>query len=352
MPVPTVTCPDLKRPVQLQAVSASTFYKLASLKRLKCQEATATDVPLATTSTLSILNPYNAPFKTFKTQQEAYSYLDRHPCAALLRTFAQELSTKGQREFIVTSAELFWQRYKELPATSRHHYEIIRQGAPCNLYFDLEFCPKTNPGIECPALVQLLLCEVARQLHHLFDIPWHDSFAVELDSSTPQKISRHVIVAVPGVAFADACHAGQFARLVLLRLLQRGHYSSMAGQMLVRTKDGTGLTTFVDMGVYTRNRAFRLYLSSKYGKHAVLKLTSRYGGANRCPQAAFYDGLVSIQHCSSWRKGHVRCSCRRGGVLQQVPVQQNGQTTQHPSQSSLKAEQQPHEQPQQQYCGC
>jgi DNA-directed primase/polymerase protein len=30
------------------------------------------------------------------------------------------------------------------------------------------------------------------------------------------------------------------------------------------------MTSFVDMSVYTRNRAFRLYLSSKAGKEEVL----------------------------------------------------------------------------------
>lgn len=32
---------------------------------------------------------------------------------------------------------------------------------------------------------------------------------------------------------------------------------------------------FVDGGVYTRNRAFRLFLSSKAGKEAVLQLTGQ-----------------------------------------------------------------------------
>lgn len=65
--------------------------------------------------------------------------------------------------------------------------------------------------------------------------------------------SRHLIICLPGLAFADACHAGRFARCVLLRLLHTAVHSSCYGQLLVRNKDG-GLTTFVDMGVYTRNR--------------------------------------------------------------------------------------------------
>lgn len=46
-------------------------------------------------------------------------------------------------------------------------------------------------------------------------------------------------------------------------------------------------------------RAFRLYLSSKYGKTACLRLTNRFGGAMLDPQAAFHDLLISVLHSSS-----------------------------------------------------
>jgi hypothetical protein len=52
----------------------------------------------------------------------------------------------------------------------------------------------------------------------------------------------------------DACALCRFARVVLLRLLARGRHNSLASGLLVRNKEGDGLSTFVDMGVYTRNR--------------------------------------------------------------------------------------------------
>jgi hypothetical protein len=64
---------------------------------------------------------------------------------------------------------------------------------------------------------------------------------------------RHLVFKLPGLTFADACHAGRFARCVMLRLLAVGMHSSSHAQLLVANKDG-GLTTFLDMGVYTRNR--------------------------------------------------------------------------------------------------
>jgi len=44
--------------------------------------------------------------------------------------------------------------------------------------------------------------------------------------------------------------------------------------LFVKNKDGHE-TTFVDLGVYSRNRAFRLYLSSKASKKLPLKVTDR-----------------------------------------------------------------------------
>lgn len=65
--------------------------------------------------------------------------------------------------------------------------------------------------------------------------------------------TRHLIVRLPGLAFADVCHAGRFARCVLLHLLHQGQHCSKPGALLVLKREG-GLTSFVDMGVYTRNR--------------------------------------------------------------------------------------------------
>jgi hypothetical protein len=41
----------------------------------------------------------------------------------------------GGRKFIATTYAEFWRRYSALPPALRHHYEIVRQGSPCHLYF-------------------------------------------------------------------------------------------------------------------------------------------------------------------------------------------------------------------------
>ena len=63
---------------------------------------------------------------------------------------------------------------------------------------------------------------------------------------------------------------------------------------------GTEETLLVDLGVYTRNRSFRLYLSSKAGKDAVLDCTGGCTGgyldmhARKRPQAALVGGSEAI----------------------------------------------------------
>ena len=46
-----------------------------------------------------------------------------------------ESGPNGARRFIVSTYAEFWRRYEAVPPKQRHHYEIIREGAPCHLYF-------------------------------------------------------------------------------------------------------------------------------------------------------------------------------------------------------------------------
>lgn len=43
----------------------------------------------------------------------------------------------------------------------RHVYEIIREGSPCRMYFDLEFARAHNPGLDGEGLVQSWISVVA-----------------------------------------------------------------------------------------------------------------------------------------------------------------------------------------------
>ncbi|CAN0373781.1 unnamed protein product, partial [Hapterophycus canaliculatus] len=77
----------------------------------------------------------------------------------------------------------------------RHVYEIIRDGCPCRMYFDLEFARESNPSLDGEELV--------RKLHQDFGLIVGTSNFLDLDSSTPKKFSRHLILHLPGDQVSD-----------------------------------------------------------------------------------------------------------------------------------------------------
>lgn len=53
------------------------------------------------------------------------------------RVFSFEDARGGKRRFLVSSFVSFWDNYVNTKPNERHVYEIIREGVPCRLYFDL-----------------------------------------------------------------------------------------------------------------------------------------------------------------------------------------------------------------------
>lgn len=51
------------------------------------------------------------------------------------RVWSAERHISGGRYFLACPYREFWEYYRALPAAERHHYEIIREGQPCHLYF-------------------------------------------------------------------------------------------------------------------------------------------------------------------------------------------------------------------------
>lgn len=210
------------------------------------------------------------PLKSFPRQADAFDYADEQE-QGVARVFSSEISaSSGARSYLVSSYERFWRHYNHITAGHRHHYEIIREQTPCHLYFDLEFDRGVNSGCDGNRLSDELLAAIATALQQRFEIQLdqHDTETItELDSTTDVKWSRHLIVRIPGAAaaFASAMDCGAFVSSVL----------ESTGDLFSVYKKGGGTTCFVDCSVYSRNRAFRLYLSSKAGKSAVLNPSGR-----------------------------------------------------------------------------
>uniref|UniRef100_A0A175YGW7 DNA-directed primase/polymerase protein n=1 Tax=Daucus carota subsp. sativus TaxID=79200 RepID=A0A175YGW7_DAUCS len=149
----------------------------------------------------------NEVWVTFPRQEQAISYQKEHSNVFI---FSYQDHVNGQRRFVVSSYKEFWRRYKNMNPKYRHHYEVIQEGLPCHLYFDLEFNKIENSNSNGEEMVDILLSLVFDSINEKYSIEGDKECVVELDSSTEEKFSRHKIICFPNTAFKNNRHAGAF----------------------------------------------------------------------------------------------------------------------------------------------
>ncbi|XP_030208701.1 DNA-directed primase/polymerase protein [Gadus morhua] len=250
-------------------------------------------------------------WKLFPRQNLAMSFT--HTCKEDVHIFAleKEKAATGQRIYLVTSYSELWHYYRTFQHSLMHCYEVIPEGAVCKLYFDLEFHRLCNQGLDGKAMVCFLVQYVCERLMEVYGVACSAHDVLNLDSSTEDKFSRHLIFCLSSAAFKDNIHMGKFVHGILTPKTNTlanpdsdaendvpgwpgpSEESSVEdgptphGPMAKRRRSGQtpdprdlsclkvkgkqgqeGL--FVDLGVYTKNRNFRLYKSSKVGKNVAL----------------------------------------------------------------------------------
>ncbi|NWT30963.1 PRIPO protein, partial [Cardinalis cardinalis] len=266
-------------------------------------------------------------WKIFSRQTEAFNYVKA--CEEDVHVFALEKNTQsGQRFYLVTTYEELWFYYTQGCKTSLMHcYEVIPEKDACKLYFDLEFYKPANPDADGKSMVMKLIELVSQKLKEFYDVNCSSEDVLNLDSSTDEKFSRHLIFLPQKTVFKDNTHIGNFVRTILqpaIRLMQSrapvipteeagNVFQCSAGAglggsltnlpaveddskdrpaiahetkdmemphqrenldfsfLIVNDKEGNK-QLFVDLGVYTKNRNFRMYKSSKAGKNVILKI--------------------------------------------------------------------------------
>ncbi|NWR16573.1 PRIPO protein, partial [Emberiza fucata] len=269
-------------------------------------------------------------WKIFSRQAEAFNYVKA--CKEDVHVFALEKNTQsGQRFYLVTTYEELWFYYTQGCKTSLMHcYEVIPEKDACKLYFDLEFYKPANPDADGKSMVMKLIELVSQKLKEFYDVNCSSEDVLNLDSSTDEKFSRHLIFLPPKTVFKDNTHIGNFVRTILqpaIRLMQSraavipteevgNVFQCSAGAgldgsltnlpaveddskdrpaiahetkdvemphqgenldfsfLIVNDKEGNK-QLFVDLGkykFYTKNRNFRMYKSSKAGKNVILKI--------------------------------------------------------------------------------
>lgn len=246
---------------------------------------------------LGLLQPETV-WRVFPRQQMAFDFAKT--CWQSVAVFSYEcekFGREGQRKFLVTTYYNFGQHYLAMKSP-RHYYEVITEGSACHLYFDIEFKFEHNPQVEdAIQLLETFIRYVCNQLSVEFAVCCDRSNILDLDSTTDRKFSRHLIFHIPKAVFRTNLHAGDFVHCICDKLRAFKHHLESGLSMPAAYKQLVGslhhssaiscptgeelLALFVltdkekpilicDEGVYTKNRNFRVFLSSKLGKEARL----------------------------------------------------------------------------------
>ncbi|XP_040098985.1 DNA-directed primase/polymerase protein isoform X3 [Oryx dammah] len=300
----------------------------ATLKQIEERASHYERKPLSSVYRPRLSKPEEPPsiWKLFHRQTQAFNFVKS--CKQEVHVFALECKVgDGQRIYLVTTYAQLWFYYKSR-RNLLHCYEVIPENAVCKLYFDLEFNKLANPGADGKKMVALLIEHVCKALQEFYTVNCSAEDVLNLDSSTEEKFSRHLIFQLRDVAFKDNIHVGNFVRKILqpaFHLIasedddmtpemtgrEFTHFSETASEQgtcfskmsadndvgkswtlnseklgrlgsaqqsspdlsFVIVKNDMGeKRLFVDLGVYTRNRNFRLYKSSKIGKRVALEV--------------------------------------------------------------------------------
>ncbi|XP_068134818.1 DNA-directed primase/polymerase protein isoform X2 [Hyperolius riggenbachi] len=138
-----------------------------------------------------------------------------------VHVFALEtvLEHVGRRLYLATTYTEFWFYYTKHYQTLAHCYEVIPADTVCKLYFDLEFYKPANPNADGTKMVALLIEFFCRKLEECYDVKCSADCVINLDSSTDEKCSHHLIFVLPNVAFKDNINVGNFVKSALHPLL-------------------------------------------------------------------------------------------------------------------------------------
>ena len=233
---------------------------------------------------LSLLGPA-AAWRVFPRQAAALEAAAASPGLRLM-VFGCEQKVPGgggRRSYLVCHPCVFWHCDEQKRSDDRCSYEVIRQNATCKLYLDLEFDRTLNPDRDGDAMVELFLAVIAAVVEHLFNVKCTRRDVIDLCASSEKKFSRHLIFCCKDLVFCDNIAVGNLVRDICdtirsyvfsketkeLRRLGLENFSRDELMQLVVSSSNTN-NLFCDEGVYTKNRNFRLYKSSKFGKRRPL----------------------------------------------------------------------------------
>lgn len=236
-------------------------------------------------------------WRLFPTQDAAFDYCDARP-GQRLQTWAFEIDTSGRRRFVTASYSTFWRTYSRIlrRLSPAHYYEVIRESHAAKLYLDLEYLIQHNPSADGDTMTKAVIASClacagvsTSNQNNVEDNEINVEDAIVLDSTTDKKFSRHVVF--KNLAFHDNVQMGEFVSRVVDDLCNKDRSNVMVFKDS-ENENSVAQIPFVDLGVYTRNRCFRLLGSSKFGKNARLIFPERVGPRVSVSEREFLDSLV------------------------------------------------------------
>jgi hypothetical protein len=257
-----------------------------------------------------------ATWKVFKKQQDALEYVQMRKNGFMAFVFQDKF---GCRLFLVAHPTVFWFYDSKRSNQNRCSYEIIVEHAVCKLYFDLEFSIEYNCQHDGNRMVESFIKIISFHMKKEWGIAVNRHQVLDLDSSTEKKFSRHLIFMLPNAIFQDNYNVGNFVknmcselRIYITEISKKeedgievnNSYGNVDKQyvceLLVLDRKGT-YRLFCDEGVYTKNRHFRLYMSTKWNKNAPLtvskenqyKPTNIYRQGESQDLQLFMDSLIT-----------------------------------------------------------
>ena len=258
-------------------------------KRLK-QEKEFKERPLPAIKFYDTCFSERKVWKHFHRQKEALECC-RNVSEKAVCLFAVE-KLDGKRRYLVTTRKQFWEKYQSLKQTRRYFYEVIPENTPCRLYFDIEFKHQFNQSLNGDVVIKTFIAYVCHCIYQEFKISCNDSNIINLTSSTEQKFSRHLIFHHPDLLFCDNIQCGEFVKEICFSLrsfLMTGLHNkylpldNKENQVPeISTNDLNDIMIYneknekmflCDLCVYTKNRNFRLYKSSKVSKNVPLLIS-------------------------------------------------------------------------------
>ena len=212
-----------------------------------------------------------------KTKEAARQQLK--PGGAL---YAADICEGGPKCFYAAATSMnFVNYFLKLRAHEQMHYEIIPDGVPIKLYFDVEYLYAENVGLQMDAVVELINSAVQTVL----GLP--DLKPFQTDASNAKKASRHL--AYP-VVLPSKAHVKNLVDQVLANLRQSG---------TAPVTSEKGQVCGIDESVYDTERNFRLCYAHKFGQperkfQPVGLVSSQLDALQRSMISHFLEGLPLV----------------------------------------------------------